>query len=76
MHSTSRSMAWEWSVKLVKVPGASPLDKSYVAMESCRSSESRTCSIDEGQMMEGSINCVARRIVFVLFDMFDDINSP
>jgi hypothetical protein len=36
----------------------------------------RTCSIDEGHVMEGSINCVARRVVFVLFDMFDDINSP
>jgi hypothetical protein len=35
----------------------------------------RTCSIGEGHMMEWSINCVARRVVFVLFDVFDDINS-
>jgi hypothetical protein len=42
MHSSSRIAAWEWLVKLVEVPGASPLDRSYVAMESCRSSESQS----------------------------------
>jgi hypothetical protein len=41
---TSRSTAWECSVKLVEVPGASPLDMSYVAMGSRRSSESQSAS--------------------------------
>jgi hypothetical protein len=44
MHCTSRSTAWECSVKLVEVPGASPLDRSYVAMGSRRSSESLSAS--------------------------------
>ena len=46
MHDTSRSTAWEWLVKLVEVPGAgaSPLDRSYVVMESRRSCESQSAS--------------------------------
>jgi hypothetical protein len=44
IHSTSRSRAWVWLVKLIELPGASPLDKSYMAMESRRSSESQSAS--------------------------------
>jgi hypothetical protein len=38
--------------------------------------ELRTCSIDEGHVMEGSINCVARRVAFVLCNIINHIDRP
>jgi hypothetical protein len=38
--------------------------------------ELRTCLIDVGHVIERSINCIARRVVFVLCNIFDYINRP
>jgi hypothetical protein len=38
--------------------------------------ELRTCLIDVVHLIERSINCVARRLVFVLCNIFDYINRP